>query len=418
MPAADAEPRAPHPRRAKRGALRADMLLSGVHAHGERPMTDTDAALDALIRQLVLQSPEHAVLLLGTDGRTRWGNDTACRLLGVTPAALADGELAEFFIPEERALGVPENEIKIARADSPAEDDRWQQRADGSRFWASGVLLPLRADDGRLLGFGKIFRNRSDIRLQMDTLRNQVDANVQAAEERGRQLARVAHELRNPLSPIGFGCHALRARIRDADTTATLDMIERQLALLNQLVEDLVEATVADADGMHLSLEVLSINAVLRNAAAAVAGAVAERGHQLDLLLISDALCVLGDAHRLQQVFVNLLQNAAKFTPPGGRIWLKVTTEGDECVARVEDNGIGLAPDRMGGIFAMFARADPDGAVPGLGIGLAVVKAVVERHGGTVQVESDGPGAGTKFTVRLPIAAPVPPAGPGMSGGE
>lgn len=361
----------------------------------------------AWILRAVEQDPEHATLLLDLSGRTRWGNATACRLLGVPPDAFDDGDLHRFFTPEDRALGVPDVEFAIARSDGPAEDDRWQRRADDSRVWVNGVLFALKDDNGAPLGFVKVLRNRMDARLQLDTIRNQLASTRDTLAARDVSLLEAAHELRHPLSSIGFGCELLRGRTDDADVLETLDSIERQVATLSRLVDGLARTLEADETTAATPRPVLPINRILRDAVADMRGVIEHRGHRLDMLLTSDALCVAGDAGRLRQVFANLLDNAAKYTPPGGHLWVKATIEGHECVARVEDNGVGLAPEQMAHVFGMFARAEPTGATPGSGIGLAVVKAIVEEHGGSVQVESEGRGCGAKFTVRLPVAATI-----------
>jgi signal transduction histidine kinase len=148
----------------------------------------------------------------------------------------------------------------------------------------------------------------------------------------------------------------------------------------------------------------LSVHELLDEIAHSMAPAIERKRQRLDVLAPAHAIFVDGDHDRLVQVFVNLVTNASKFTPDGGTIWLKSVTEGDEAVVRVEDTGMGIAPEMLPRIFDLFTQVQSTESHEGLGIGLAVVKDLVTRHGGTVQVESQGPGKGSEFIVRLPLA--------------
>jgi signal transduction histidine kinase len=309
-------------------------------------------------------------------------------------------------------MGIPELELEIARSGSPSEDDRWQQRSDGSRFWASGAVVRLVDESEKVVGLGKIFRNRTDLRMQFDTLRNQAAAHSEKVRTRETFLKTVAHELRNPLTPMLTTCHALRKGSSDPTVHNAVQLIERQIGTMVRLLDDMLDVEQQEAGQFPLEAQPLALNDLLRDVAETLRPQIEERRQRLDVMLPPDTLRVNGDRDRLQQVFLNLLANATKFTPEGGRIWLKATTEGSECVARVEDTGVGLEPDQMTAIFEMFARADSAAAVPGHGVGLALVKHLVERHRGSVQAESDGPGTGSKFVVRLPVFADALPDNP------
>lgn len=359
--------------------------------------------IDRLLLALAAQNAEHGTLLLDLEHRIFWASPTAERILGADPGALHGRQLATLFTDEERGLGIPEVEVAIARAGSPSEDDRWQQRMDGSRFWASGALVPLYDDAGTLAGFGKTFRNRTDLRLQFQTLRNRLAASQAAAQRREAFLLTLAHELRNPLAPMTTTCHVLRTLDGDPRLQQAADLLERQIRTMARLIDDMLDTSLAGPTDLSLHLAPVAINGLLRDAAEAVRAQAQARGQSMDVIAPDEPLVVDADPDRLRQVFSNLLANAVKFTPDGGRLWVKLTKEGNECVARVEDTGMGLAPEQHARVFELFARAEPEPLPAGQGVGLALVKTLVERHGGTVQVESDGAGKGAKFTVRLPL---------------
>ena len=271
-------------------------------------------------------------------------------------------------------------------------------------------MLALRNEKGELVGFGKILRNRTDLREQLDTLKNQVAALDVASQQKDIFLTTLSHELRNPLSPIGYAVQLIR---RTADVTPELDshlaVIERQTDALRRMVNDLVDVARLGAGKVEVRKEPISVNEVIHRSVESIAPIVREKRHQLDVLFPPTPIVVEGDPDRLQQVFVNLLNNAVKYTPEDGRIWVEGTTEGNEAVIDVADTGIGIPNELLPQIFELFTQAHAsrkhgDG---GLGIGLSLVKDLVTLHGGSVQVRSEGEGKGSEFTVRLPLVRPV-----------
>ena len=187
-------------------------------------------------------------------------------------------------------------------------------------------------------------------------------------------------------------------------------MIERQAHLLERLVDDLLDLTRVGAGKVDLQRRPVALQDLVAAAVDDVAELTRKRGHRVDVVLAEGQVMVEVDRDRMHQVMVNLLTNAAKYTPPGGRIWVKAAREAEEAVFRVEDNGLGIPPEMLPRIFDLFTQVDSarHQSQGGLGIGLALVKNLVTLHGGSVQVRSDGPGKGAEFTVRLPLASPVP----------
>jgi two-component system CheB/CheR fusion protein len=245
-------------------------------------------------------------------------------------------------------------------------------------------------------------RNRTDVKTQTETLENKVRA-LEALQERTRIfLATLAHELRSPLAPLSNATHLLRA---GGPSEEALRIVERQVALLGRLVDDLMDTVRIRAGKVELKLAVLDLTDIFAGAAQAVRSAAEARGLELQVIPIAGAVPVCVDAQRMQQVFANLLDNAIKYTPRGGKIVYNLTSEGGDAIVRVEDTGIGMSAEMLPRIFDLFTQEESarQHARGGVGLGLALVRDLVELHGGTVQARSDGRGKGSVFTVRLPM---------------
>jgi signal transduction histidine kinase len=222
----------------------------------------------------------------------------------------------------------------------------------------------------------------------------------------GERLATVAHELRGPLANILLALEVIPGG-DPADPRAhrVRDVIERQARAAMRLVEDLFDACAGRQGELSLRKEVVELAAVVAGAAEAACHLIAGRGHRLTVAVPPGPVTLHADPVRLGQVLANLLANAAKFTDPGGDIRLTAEAGTGRVVLRVRDNGRGIAPDLLPRVFDRFWRGGGDGAAGGLGLGLALVKSLVESHGGSVAAYSDGPGAGAEFVVRLPARA-------------
>jgi signal transduction histidine kinase/DNA-binding response OmpR family regulator len=232
---------------------------------------------------------------------------------------------------------------------------------------------------------------------------------IQRADRRKNEfLATLSHELRNPLAPMRAALHMLRSKTVEPERSrALLETMDRQVAQMTRLVEDLLDISRITRGAIELRRETLNVSAEIRNAIESCQGQLEIGGHEVVVNLPHEAIQVVADRVRLQQILENVILNAAKYTEPGGRI--EVTGEGtlSEVVIRVRDNGIGIAPEKLQQVWDLFVQVDesPDRIRKGLGIGLALVKDLVRRHGGTVEAASEGLGKGSTFTIRLPRAA-------------
>jgi PAS domain S-box-containing protein len=257
--------------------------------------------------------------------------------------------------------------------------------------------------------------------------RAQADQALRDADTRKDEfLAVLAHELRNPLAPIRNGVHLLRrAGGGDAAIGSIAAMLERQVAQMVRLVEDLLDVSRITRGRIELRRERIELASVVNQAVEAARARIEGMGHALAVTLPPEPIQLDADAARLTQVLHNLLDNACKFTTQGGRIALTVAREGAEAVVRVRDDGIGIPREQLPRIFDLFVQVDTslERAASGLGIGLTLVKTLVEMHGGAVAAHSEGPGRGSEFVVRLPVAdagaaaparaAPAPVTAPG-----
>jgi len=224
-------------------------------------------------------------------------------------------------------------------------------------------------------------------------------------------LATLAHELRNPLAPIRFALEMLKGGSPGATAARARDVIERQVGQLVRLVDDLLDVSRITANKIQLRRESLDLAPLMTTAVESITALAAAAEHTLEVQLPSAPVRVDGDGARLVQVFANVLNNAVKFTPPGGHIWFVADRQADEAVVRIRDTGAGIAPDDLPRVFDMFHQAESalERSASGLGIGLTLARRLVEMHDGRIEIRSSGPNQGTEVEIRLPTTA-VPAA--------
>jgi signal transduction histidine kinase len=247
------------------------------------------------------------------------------------------------------------------------------------------------------------------VELERERSRRAEDALREAGRHKDEFIAILAHELRTPLAPISNALEILRRADGDARRRAAArDMMERHTRQIGRLVEDLLDMNRIARGTLSLRTARVELHAVLERALEMSQPALAAGRHQVVMSLPPQPMFVEADAARLAQVFCNLLNNAAKYTSPGGRIEIGAEQQAGSAVVRVRDNGSGIPKEMLSRIFEMFTQLGERraSAQSGLGIGLTIVKRLVELHGGSVEATSEGPGRGSEFAVRLPVAAP------------
>ena len=354
------------------------------------------------------QTREHAIVAMDPGGVITWFSPGASHIFGHAENEVVGQPSSVLFTREDVERGMNRLELEVAAADGISEDDRWQQRADGTRFWASGMVLAVRGPSQELLGYVKLLRNRSALRAQIDGLSNQVRALDLDSQRKDIFLSTLSHELRNPLAPLSNAVRIIRGSGTrpGSEVEYALRIVERQTELLQRLVDDLMDLARVNSGKMDVQHQRVVLNDVLSQAEQSVRPLIERREHRFDLHLPGTPIEVDGDADRLLQVFVNLFNNAAKYTPKGGRVWVHATIEGAEAVVHVHDTGLGIPIDMQPRIFDLFTQVDATKAYSqgGLGIGLTLVKNLVMLHGGDVEAKSEGEGKGSQFTVRLPLS--------------
>ena len=288
---------------------------------------------------------------------------------------------------------------------------------DGSERIADVTIQPIRDDAGRVLFLaptGVDITDRRRVEAEREKLEDnlrELAANLSEADRRKNEfLAMLAHELRNPLAPMSNAVRALRLGGHEGESLRSAsDMLERQVRQMSRLVDDLLDMSRITRGRIELRKEPLELAPLVSHAVEAARALYRSMDHELTVTMPDAPMQLSADPARLAQVIGNLLNNASKFTDKGGHVWLMVEKDGHEAVIRVRDNGIGIAQEHIPGLWEMFAQVDTslERSRGGLGIGLTLVKTLVEMHGGTVEAQSDGLMRGSEFTVRLPILSDV-----------
>ena len=392
--------------------------MSGDSDPGAKKAADPSGVDESLRRSeelfhLIVEGvKDYAIFMLDPEGRIISWNAGAEKIKGYTAREVIGRHFSCFYTPEDIARRWPYRELEIARAQGRVEDEGWRIRKDGTRFWANIIITALYDATGRLRGFAKITRDMTE--------RKRIEALEEADRLMNEFLAMLSHELRNPLAPIRNAVGLMRLRdVADPALHWAQDVIERQVATLSRLIDDLLDVSRITSGKISLHEGALNLADAVTGALEVSRPLIESRRQVLEVTLPPEPLQVRGDLTRLSQVVLNLLNNAAKFTPERGHIWVCIERDGDQAVLRVRDDGEGMSPALLPKIFDLFAQGDRtlDRSQGGLGIGLTIVRRLVQMHRGSVEARSQGVGRGSEFVVRLPRLA-APPSGGAMPGGR
>jgi PAS domain S-box-containing protein len=386
------------------------------------------------LRLLVSSVKDYAIFVLDPTGRVATWNPGAERLKGYSAEEIIGQHFSRFYPPEAVESGFCEKELELAQRDGRFEDEGWRVRKDGTLFWANVVITPMREPDGSLFGFAKVTRDLTDRKRNEEdrihrALAEEARKTALANEERTRELverlreardraeeatrlkddflATVSHELRTPLNSILGWSRLLHSGSVAADKMGhALDTIVRNAVAQNQIIDDLLDVSRIITGQLRLDVDIVDLNHVVSAALDVVRPSADAKGVVLQAVLNPDAGVLKGDAGRLQQVMWNLLTNAVKFTPRGGRVHVTLRRERSSLQVEIADTGKGVSAEFLPRLFDRFSQQDASHSrkTGGLGLGLAIVKHLVELHGGTVQAHSDGEGTGTTVVVVLPLA--------------
>jgi PAS domain S-box-containing protein len=359
---------------------------------------------------LAAESKEYALFLVEPGGRLLCWNPGAERLFGYRADEIIGQHFSRFFSPEDVRSGQPEHELRTALDEGRSDSVRWQVRKDGTRFWCQSVVTPLLDDRKQAQSFARVMHDLSESQAT-EAQRQRADGLAEANRNKEEFMALLSHELRSPLSPIVNALSILR-RMRTTDPIIENagNIIGRQVGQMVRLVDDLLDISRITKGKLRLTKEKVDLRAVANHAAESARPLMEARRHEFSVALPTHPIWVEADPARMEQVVVNLLNNAAKYTDTGGLIRMTVSQEGDDAVIRVRDNGVGISPELLPHVFDLFTQIDGSlgRSYGGLGIGLALARNLVEMQDGRLLAKSGGLGQGSEFTVKLPVVAGEP----------
>jgi PAS domain S-box-containing protein len=357
---------------------------------------------------------DYAILTLNPLGRITSWNTGARGIFGYDEHEIVGQEGRVLFTPQDRAENVPEQELATAAREGRASDDRWQLRKDGTVFWASGVAMPMRDPDGTLRGFNKVLRDLTQAKVldehrdrlleQEKTARLEAERAITMKDE---FIAVVSHELRTPLTSVILWAGMLRSgTMKQSEMDEALEIIERSAAAQQQLIDDLLDVSRMLSGKLRIKILEIDLVPSLQAAIDAVRPMALTKNIAIESILDERAGRVSADPDRIQQVLWNLLNNAVKFTPAGGKVTVQLDRIDDTLQIKVADTGRGISHSFLPFVFDRFRQADSSSTrrYGGLGLGLAITRQLVELHGGTIRAESPGEGKGTTFIIELPLA--------------
>ncbi len=411
------------PRRAHRHCeLRAAPVLAADSAISEWVATITDVHEEVLAQQEHRRVEQHLQGILGNSpafihvkdlqGRYLLLNPGSRAYLGVDPEA-AMGRTDLDLLPPEAAEQVRKNDRRVAISREVIEVEEALPSPEGQRTWLS-VKFPLRDDAGEVVAVAGIASDMTERKRALEAVREAVD-------RRDRFLAMLSHELRNPLAALVTATYTLRhPELPAASRLRAPDVIQRQAEHLARLLDDLLDVARVTSGRIQVRREPLDLQVVVARAAEQQAAAFEAAGVALAVSTPHGAIEVDGDATRLQQVVGNMLANAVKYTPRGGRADLVVEPLDDQVRVRLRDTGVGIAPDQVERVFELFYQDDAslDRSAGGLGIGLTLARSIARLHGGDLTASSEGRGQGSEFVLALPRAptSSSPQGGSGAGG--
>lgn len=363
----------------------------------ERRKTERTHALLAAI----VTSSDDAIVSKTLEGVILSWNAGAERLFGYTPAE-AVGQSIDLIVPPElwdEELSILE---RLRHGERIHQLETTRVTKDGRRVEIALTVSPLRDEAGRVIGASKVAR---DI-----TTRKRAEQALREADRRKDEfLATLAHELRNPLAPIRNAVQILlRQGPLSPEPQWALEVVDRQVTQMTRLLDDLLDVSRISHNKLQLRKERIELSAVMQNAVETSHPVIESGGHELSVELPSQPVYLDADPVRLAQVLSNLLNNAAKYTDAGGHIRLTGNRQGDDVLLSVKDDGIGMTGEMLPHVFDMFSQEKNgvERSQGGLGIGLSLVRAVVDLHSGSIEARSDGPNRGSEFLIRLPVSAP------------
>jgi PAS domain S-box-containing protein len=372
-----------------------------------------------LFRLMVESVSDYSIFAIDLGGRILSWNKGSEEVFGYREEEIVGESFAILFTPEDRKQGAPERELENVRSNGRSGENRLHLRKDGSRLWISGLVNPLRDEAGNLIGYVKVARGgdeeaaarkRAEEEREEDLERERTarSESEDASRMKDEFIALISHELRSPLNAILGWTRILRQGRPDEELyQRATEIIERSARMQSQLIDDLMDTARIVRGKVKLEVQPVNLAPLIERAMDVVRPAADAKGITLDAILAREADQITGDPDRLQQVVWNLLSNAVKFTTEGGRVEVKLGRVDPYIQISVRDTGCGIPPEFMPYLFERYRQADASAArrKGGLGLGLSLVRQLVEMHGGSVTAESEGEDKGATFIVKLPVRA-------------
>lgn len=368
-----------------------------------REITELRRADRALIEsearyRAVGEAIDFGIWVCDAEGRNTYVSESFLRLTGLTQEQCSNFGWRDVLHPDEAEKTIADWQHCV-QTNGTWDREHRIRGVDGKWHALLARGVPIKDNNGPILGW-------AGINLDISRLKTVEEALLVADRRKDVFLAILAHELRNPLAPISNALEIVKHTTRESDTVGPLlGMIERQLGQLVRLVDDLLEVGRISQGKLTLKKERIDVPSIVQQALESCRPALEAAQHRLSVVLPQEPIELFGDPLRLAQIVSNLLGNSCKYTEPGGEIQVTAALEGSVAVISIKDNGVGIPEQMLSRIFDMFHQIDQSRhrAQGGLGIGLSLVRSLVEMHGGTVVAKSDGPGRGSEFIVRLPV---------------
>lgn len=357
--------------------------------------------------ETVLSSTPDLVYVFNLEGRFTYANDALLEMWGLSwEDAIGKNCLELGYEPWQAEM----HEREIAQVIATGRPVRGEVPFTGTRGTRiyDYIFVPVFSETGDVEAVAGTTRDMTERKQLEEELQRRAEELSISDRKKDEFIAVLAHELRNPLAPVRNGLRIMQLSDDKEVTERTLVMMDRQLSHMVRLVDDLLDVSRLNRNKLFLQKNNIALSEIMNSAVETVKPAVKAAGQELILTLPETPIILKADFTRLAQVFSNLLSNSVKYTPKGGKIWFSARAKEGEIVVTVRDDGAGIPASALNSIFELFSQVAPDNDfnAGGLGIGLALVKTLVEMHGGSVMAQSDGPGMGSAFSVTLPTEAP------------
>ena len=389
------------------------IVITFVDVTGRRLAELAQREVEERYRLMIANVKDYAIVMLDEQGVILTWNSGAEQIFGEDESVAIGKNYQFLFTAEDRQVAVPREDLTTARETGQTVFERWYQHHEGRRFWAAGTLNALKANSAAIPGFVLILSDSTNQKRVEEHLQRAHQESEELNTAKDQFLATVSHELRTPLSAILLWSQMINQGLLEGDEfkEATL-AIQHNAESQQRLIEDLLDTSRICSGKLRLNQVEIKPAQVIRGAIESVMPAAAAKGVKIMFDLPADVGVVVADPDRLQQVIWNLLNNAVKFTPVGGDVWIDLTREAEEIVIHVADTGVGIPPAMMARLFDRFFQVEsPQSRTQGgLGLGLAITRQLIELHGGAIDVQSRDPEPGTVFTIRLPLPVVRQPA--------